>query len=93
VPFLGPEDDAALREAALRRSGRVLSKGTHQGIGNHSSWARGQAWGLYGYTSEWRARERSDILFAACFLYPLLTLFFLLLPFSYPSPLTLPSLQ
>ncbi|WP_018625862.1 glycoside hydrolase family 88 protein [Niabella aurantiaca] len=30
-------------------TGKVLSKGTHQGVTNESAWARGQAWGLYGY--------------------------------------------
>ena len=31
-------------------TGKVLSKGTHQGLTDESAWARGQAWGLYGYT-------------------------------------------
>jgi len=31
-------------------TGAVLTKETHQGYSNSSSWARGQAWGLYGYT-------------------------------------------
>ncbi len=30
-------------------SGNVLHKGTFQGYADESSWARGQAWGLYGY--------------------------------------------
>lgn len=30
-------------------SGEVISKGTFQGYGDETSWARGQAWGLYGY--------------------------------------------
>lgn len=30
-------------------SGNVLSKGTFQGYSDESAWARGQAWGLYGY--------------------------------------------
>lgn len=32
------------------KSGDVESKGTFQGYSDSSSWARGQAWGLYGYT-------------------------------------------
>lgn len=32
------------------KTGAVLQKGTHQGLTNESAWARGQAWGLYGYT-------------------------------------------
>lgn len=31
-------------------TGEVRSKETAQGYSNESSWARGQAWGLYGYT-------------------------------------------
>jgi rhamnogalacturonyl hydrolase YesR len=31
-------------------TGQVLAKVTHQGLKDDSSWARGQAWGLYGYT-------------------------------------------
>ncbi|MFT4094609.1 MAG: glycoside hydrolase family 88 protein [Niabella sp.] len=30
-------------------TGKVLHKGTHQGLSDESAWARGQAWGLYGY--------------------------------------------
>ncbi|WP_264524839.1 glycoside hydrolase family 88 protein [Flavobacterium sp. N502536] len=32
------------------KTGKVLRKGTHQGVTDDSAWARGQAWGLYGYT-------------------------------------------
>jgi len=32
------------------KTGEVLKKTTHQGYSNSSAWARGQAWGLYGYT-------------------------------------------
>ncbi|GAB3700368.1 glycoside hydrolase family 88 protein [Spirosoma flavus] len=31
-------------------TGQVLKKNTHQGYSHESAWARGQAWGLYGYT-------------------------------------------
>lgn len=31
-------------------TGNVRSKGTFQGAADESAWARGQAWGLYGYT-------------------------------------------
>ena len=33
-----------------RETGKVRSKQTAQGFSDDSSWARGQAWGLYGYT-------------------------------------------
>lgn len=31
-------------------TGKILRKATHQGLTDESAWARGQAWGLYGYT-------------------------------------------
>jgi hypothetical protein len=34
--------------------GKVLEKVTHQGINDESVWARGQAWGIYGYTMSYR---------------------------------------
>ncbi len=35
-------------------TGEVLAKKTHQGAADDSAWARGQAWGLYGYTMMFR---------------------------------------
>ena len=35
-------------------TGNVLCKCTHQGYSDSSSWARGQAWGLYGFTMSYR---------------------------------------
>jgi hypothetical protein len=35
-------------------TGEVRQKNTHQGYSDESSWARGQAWGLYGYTMTYR---------------------------------------
>jgi rhamnogalacturonyl hydrolase YesR len=35
-------------------TGVVVHKQTHQGIGDDSAWSRGQAWGLYGFTSVYR---------------------------------------
>lgn len=35
-------------------TGEVLHRNTHQGYADESSWARGQAWGLYGYTAMYR---------------------------------------
>lgn len=35
-------------------TGEVLKKNTHQGYSDESAWARGQAWGLYGYTMSYR---------------------------------------
>lgn len=40
-------------------NGHVLQKRTAQGFSNESAWARGQAWGLYGYTVMYR--ETHDV--------------------------------
>ncbi len=37
--------------------GHVLDKATCQGFADNSSWARGQAWGLYGYVITYRATK------------------------------------
>jgi len=35
-------------------TGAVLDRNTHQGYADASAWARGQAWGLYGFTVTYR---------------------------------------
>ena len=35
-------------------TGNVVKKNTHQGYSHESAWARGQVWGLYGYTMCYR---------------------------------------
>lgn len=35
-------------------TGEVQAKNTHQGYSDESSWSRGQAWGLYGFTMVYR---------------------------------------
>ncbi len=35
-------------------TGKVIKKTTHQGYSDSSAWARGQAWGLYGFTMAYR---------------------------------------
>jgi rhamnogalacturonyl hydrolase YesR len=35
-------------------TGEVVKKNTHQGHSHESAWARGQAWGLYGFTMTYR---------------------------------------
>ena len=42
-------------------TGAVISKGTHQGASDSSDWARGQAWGLYGFVMCYR--ETGDTAF------------------------------
>lgn len=40
-------------------TGEVLNKHTHQGFANESTWSRGEAWAIYGYTMCYR--ETGDI--------------------------------
>jgi unsaturated chondroitin disaccharide hydrolase len=35
-------------------TGNVIARNTHQGASDESAWARGQAWGLYGFTMMYR---------------------------------------
>ena len=43
-------------------NGEVRSKETFQGLNNDSDWARGQAWGLYGFTMCYRYTGNQDFL-------------------------------
>lgn len=47
-------------------SGKVLRKQTHQGFADSSAWARGQAWGLYGFTMCYRETGNKAYLEQAC---------------------------
>jgi len=46
-------------------TGEVLSKESFQGWSDNSAWARGQAWGLYGYTMVYRETGDERFLYAA----------------------------
>lgn len=43
-------------------NGEVVGKQTVQGLADDSAWARGQAWGLYGFTMIYRFCKEQDIL-------------------------------
>ncbi len=43
-------------------TGEVQNKHTHQGYSHESAWARGQAWGLYGYTMMYRETGMQEFL-------------------------------
>jgi hypothetical protein len=43
-------------------TGNVRKKNTHQGYSDESAWARGQAWGLYGYTVCYRETKNPKYL-------------------------------
>ncbi len=44
------------------KTGAVRSRVTHQGTADHSAWARGQGWGLYGYTLMYRFTKEARYL-------------------------------
>ncbi len=46
-------------------TGNVIKKTTHQGFSDASAWARGQAWGLYGYTMCYRETGIISFLYQA----------------------------
>jgi unsaturated chondroitin disaccharide hydrolase len=47
------------------RTGKVLHKQTLQGFSDESTWARGQAWGIYGFTTVYRETKDKRFLNAA----------------------------
>ncbi|MBR4996099.1 MAG: glycoside hydrolase family 88 protein [Alistipes sp.] len=49
------EDNSSFHVVAYNElTGEVVEKRTAQGFKNESAWARGQSWGLYGYTMMYR---------------------------------------
>ncbi|MFN3852738.1 MAG: glycoside hydrolase family 88 protein [Spirosomataceae bacterium] len=47
-------DNSSYHVICYGPNGEVLAKKTHQGAADESAWARGQAWGLYGYIVMYR---------------------------------------
>lgn len=47
------------------RTGEFLRAATHQGSRPDSTWARGQAWAIYGFTTMYRRTNEGDMLDAA----------------------------
>ncbi len=45
-----------------QQTGAVVKKRTQQGYSDESAWARGQAWGLYGYTMMYRFTKEASYL-------------------------------
>ena len=43
-------------------TGKIVQKTTHQGFSDASAWARGQAWGLYGFTMCYRETKNRSFL-------------------------------
>lgn len=46
-------------------SGKVLNQATCQGYSDNSTWSRGQAWAIYGYTMVYRETGNKKFLSAA----------------------------
>ena len=45
-----------------KSTGKVINKGTLQGAGDETTWARGQAWGIYGFTVAYRYTKEKQFL-------------------------------
>lgn len=58
-------DMSSYHVVSYNNDGSVESKGTFQGYADDSSWARGQAWGLYGMTTMYRETKEHKYLEAA----------------------------
>lgn len=44
------------------QTGSVVAKETHQGFADNSTWSRGQAWGVYGFTMVYRESKEKQFL-------------------------------
>ena len=55
-------DYTSYQVVSYNSDGTVETKCTHQGQHNESVWARGQAWGVYGYTACYRETRNLDFL-------------------------------
>jgi unsaturated chondroitin disaccharide hydrolase len=44
------------------RTGELIEKRTRQGYANESTWARGQAWGIYGFANTYRRTGKKEFL-------------------------------
>lgn len=47
------------------KTGELLRRRTHQGLGDESCWSRGQAWAVYGFTECYRHTRDQGVLQAA----------------------------
>lgn len=59
------DDFSTYHVVSYNSNGTVLSKNTAQGYSDNSTWARGQAWAIYGYTMTYRETKDARYLEAA----------------------------
>ena len=59
-------DASSWHVVSYNNDGTIERKQTHQGYSDDSRWARGQAWGLYGYTVCYRYTKDSRYIEQAC---------------------------
>jgi hypothetical protein len=55
-------DGSSFHVVCYEPGGSVSRKATHQGAADGSAWARGQAWGLYGYVTMYRETKKKKYL-------------------------------
>jgi hypothetical protein len=58
-------DGGSYHHVLFNSSGAVIRKQTHQGYSDSSTWARGQAWGIYGFTMVYRETRDPQFLATA----------------------------
>jgi uncharacterized protein YyaL (SSP411 family) len=56
------KDFSSYHVVCYGKAGKVLAQKTHQGAADSSAWARGQGWGLYGYTVMYRETKQKKYL-------------------------------
>ncbi len=55
-------DNAVYHLGEFSKDGKFIRGVTHQGYADESMWARGQAWGIYGFAIAYRESKREDFL-------------------------------
>jgi unsaturated chondroitin disaccharide hydrolase len=60
-----PDGSTAQSVHMDRKTGKVLRIHSHQGLNSYSTWARGQAWAIYGFTTSAAALQDRELLATA----------------------------